>query len=80
MKFSDGDIFVFSLKMLKHSVQVYAGPPGIEPGTPGFLCNVCCLKARCSILTELRALWAFSFVVRSLGRCFLVFRLFGGVC
>ena len=25
-----------------------AGPPGIEPGTPG-------LKARCSILAELRA-------------------------
>jgi hypothetical protein len=32
-----------------------ASPPGIEPGTPGFLCGFG-LKARCSILTELRAL------------------------
>jgi hypothetical protein len=30
-----------------------AGPPGIEPGTPGFLHSS--LKARCSVLTELRA-------------------------
>ena len=33
-----------------------ASPPGIEPGTPGFLRGFR-LKARCSVLTELRALY-----------------------
>ena len=35
--------------------KVVASPPGIEPGTPGFLRGFR-LKARCSVLTELRAL------------------------
>ena len=37
--------------------KLLAGPSGIEPETPGFLCNTVlfCLKARCSILAELRA-------------------------
>ena len=36
--------------------KVEASPPGIEPGTPGFLRGFR-LKARCSVLTELRALY-----------------------
>ena len=32
-----------------------AGPPGIEPGTPGFPRSALSLKVRCSVLTELRA-------------------------
>ena len=40
-----------------------AGPPGIEPGTPGFPCESRRLKARCSVLTELRALLGHTFRV-----------------
>ena len=57
------------------SKRLVAGPPGIEPGTPGFPCEVCRLKARCSVLTELRALLGLTFQALELRvRCFLVFR------
>ena len=46
---------LFSVKPLSEK-RVIASPPGIEPGTPGFL-RTFRLKARCSVLTELRALY-----------------------
>jgi hypothetical protein len=48
-----GIAYFVKRKTLYRMYRIVAGPPGIEPRTPGFLRFS--LKARCSILAELRA-------------------------